>query len=194
MTKRPFGAGILLLVATLMGAILGAEEEASPRAARAPCGARTEVCRTPLSYDDSLLDESTDRYLPAAAREVATAAAIELAAKLKDVHRECNAGHFGRVYATYAEAIESLAKRQAQDDAASVEIDALKRVRTALYADTVVTLQAGATGARSQKVALAYKARAAVLDGVIKSMEARQQMRAAERLAVCEVLSASKDE
>ena len=192
--KTLFGAGSLVLVATLMGATLGAEEETSKGAARAPCGACMDVCRPPLSYDDSLLDESTDRYLPAAARAVATAAAIDMASKLKDIYREYRAGHFGPVYATYAEAIETLVKKQPQDDAASVEVDALKRVRTALYADTVVALQTGAMGAPSRKFAVAYKARAAVLEGVIKSMEARQQMRAAERLAVCEVLAASKDE
>ncbi len=191
----PTTVGGLALCAALMCAVLGGKgADASKDASLAPCAACLDVCKLPLNYADSLLDESTDRYLPTAARGAATAAAIELAAKLRDIHREYKAGHFGPVYATYAEAVENLARKQPQDDAASVEIDALKRVRTALYADTVVTLQAGAAGTQSQKFAVAYRAKAALLGGVIKSVEARQQMRAAERLAVCEVLSASKDQ
>ena len=187
--------GGLALCATLMSAGLGAQGTDAPQGtARWSCDACLDVCQVPLSYDDSLLDETTDSYTPAAARVIATAAAVDMAAKLTSISRDYRAGHFGRVYEANARAIESLAKRESRDRPTSAEIDALKRVRTALYADTVVALQAHAAGARSQKLVAAYAARAAVLDGVIRSMSARQQMRTSERLAVCEVLSADKDE
>jgi hypothetical protein len=193
--KPLIGAGALALCAWVMCAALGAQgTEAPPGTARWPCEACLEVCQVPLSYDDALLDETTDSYTPVAARGIATAAAVDMAARLKAISREYSAGHFGRVYEANARAIESLAKKQSQDRPTSAEIDSLKRVRTALYADTVIALQAHATGPESQKLAAAYAARAAVLDGVISSMSARQQMRASERLAVCEVLSAYKDE
>jgi hypothetical protein len=193
--KLLIGAGGLTLCATLMCAALGAEGTDAPQGTtRWPCDACLDVCQAPLSYDDSLLDESTDSYTPAAARVIATGAAVDMAAKLKGISRECRAGHFGRVYEANARAIESLAKRESRDRPTSAEIDSLKRVRTALYADTVVALQAQATGPQPEKLAAAYAARAAVLDGVLRSMSARQQMRTSERLAVCEVLSAYKDE
>jgi hypothetical protein len=187
--------GGFALCAAVMCAAFGADGTDAPQeAARWPCEACLHVCQIPLSHDDSLLDESTDSYTPAAARGIATAAAVDMAAKLKDIYRDYRAGRFGQAYEANARAIESLTNKQTQDRPTSSEIDSLKRVRTALYADTVVALQAQATSPRSQKLAAAYLARAAVLDGVIKSASARQQMRASERLAVCEVLSAYKDE
>jgi hypothetical protein len=193
--KFSIGLGGLTLCATVIWALLGAEGMDAPKAAeRTSCKACMEVCQAPLSYDDSLLDDSTDRYLSEATRGVATAAAIGMAAKLKDIYREYRAGHFGGAYEAHAATIESLSKKQARDGADSAEIESLKRVRTALYTDAVVALQASAARPRSQRLAAALQARAAVLDGVIASMAARQQMRAAERLAVCEVLAAYKDE
>jgi hypothetical protein len=181
--------------AALICATLGAEGANAPQAAAPwPCAACLEVCQVPLSYEDALLEESTDSYTPAAARVIATAAAVDMAAKMEAIYREYTAGHFGRAYVANARAMASLVRKEAQDRPTSAEIDALKRVRTALYADTVVALQASASGPQSNKLAAAYAARAAVLDGVLRSLSARQQMRAAERLAVCEVLSAYSDE
>jgi hypothetical protein len=193
---RPLAATAgLALCAAVSWAALGADATDAPQGtARWPCDACLEACQAPLSYEDSLLDESTASYTPAPARAIATAAAIDMAAKLKGIQREHRAGHFGRVYEANAGAIESLAKKQSQDRPTSAEIDALKRVRTALYADTIVALRAGAAGLQAPKLTAAYRARAAVLDGVIRSMSAPQQMRAAERLAVCEVVSACKAE
>jgi hypothetical protein len=196
MTMKPsIVAGGPALLVTVMCVAFGVAGADAPKGAeRAACVACLEVCRVPLSYDDTLLEESTDSYTPAAPREIATTAAIAMAAKLKSIHREYTAGHFGRAYEAHAGEIEGLTAKQAPEHATSAEIAALKRVRTALYADAVVALQADATSGRSQKLAAAYRARAAVLDGVLQSMSAPQQMRAAERLAVCEVLSAYKDE
>ena len=184
--------GGLVLCATVMCAALAAQDVDAPKgAASALCDACLDVCTVPLSYEDDVLDESTDSYMPAAPREVATAAAIDMAAKLKSVYREYKAGHFGRVYEAHAGDIETLARRQSQGDhVESAEIRSLKRVRTALYADTVVGLRAIAAAPHSQEFLAAYRARVAVLDGVLSSLSASQQMRAAERLAVCEVLAA----
>jgi hypothetical protein len=181
---------VLALCATVTCATLVAEE--AQGATLASCTAYLTVCEVPLSYDDSLLDESTDNYLAAPAREIAASAAIAMAAKLKRIHGECQAGHFARLYEANAADVEGLASKQPQDHATSAEIRALKRVRTALYADAVVVLQAAAVGKQSPGFTAAYESRRAVLDGVITSMSAPQQMRAAERLAVCEVLLAYK--
>jgi hypothetical protein len=59
-----------------------------------------------------------------------------------------------------------------------------------LYADTVVGLRAIAADSRAEGFLAAYRARKAILDGVLVSLAASQQMRAAERVAVCEVLAA----
>jgi hypothetical protein len=183
----------LAFCATVTCAALGAEgPNAAKGATDASCTACLAVCEVPLSYDDSVLDESTDSYLAAPAREIATTAAIDMAAKLKRAHGECRAGYFARLYEAQAADVESLASRQPQDHATSAEIRALKRARTALYADAVVLLQASAVDAQSSMFTAAYESRRAVLDGVITSMSAPQQMRAVERLAVCEVLSAYK--
>jgi hypothetical protein len=188
-------AGSLALYGMILCATSSAQETTAPSdSARTMCDACLEVCAAPLNYDDSLLDESTDNYMPEAAREIATAAAIEMADKLMQIHRVQQAGHFGRTYEANAGAIESLADKQSRDLVTSEEIRSLKRVRTALYADTVVGLKAAAKGSQSQKFIAAYKTREAILDGVIRSLKAPQQMRAAERLAVCAALSAYTDE
>ncbi len=184
--------GGLALCATVMCAALAAQDaDTQTGPAFGLCEACLEVCSLPLSCEDAVLDGSTDSYMPPAPREVATAAAISLAAKLKSIYGEYQAGHFGRVYEAHARDIESLAARQPKTEhATSAEIRSLKRVRAALYADTAVGLQALARAAPSPEYLAAYQAREAVLDGVISSLSAMQQMRAAERLAVCEVLSA----
>jgi hypothetical protein len=150
------------------------------------------VCERPLSYEDSVLDESTDSYMLPELRAVSKAAAIELAVRLSDIYREYRAGHFGRAYEAHAAAIESLARKPVEERASSAEIRSLKSVREALYADTVVGLEAAAKGSPSEALVAAYEARKAVLDNVIGSMGAQQRMRAAERLAICEVLAAYK--
>ena len=181
------------LCATLLCAALGAQGADAPKRAGSPlCDACLEVCERPLSYEDSALDDSTDSYLLAAARGVSKAAAIEMAVKLRSIHGEYRAGHFGRAYEANTAAIESLAAKPAEENASSAEIRSLKIVRAALYADTIVGLEAAAASPPSQKFLAAHAARKAVLDSVISSMAARQQMRAAERLAVCEVLAAYK--
>jgi hypothetical protein len=183
----------LTFCATLMCAALGAQGTDPPQRAASPlCDACLNVCELPLSYEDSVLDESTDSYMPAATREVPKAAVIAMAARMKSIYGEYKAGHFGRVYETNAAAIESLASKPAQDRSSSAEIRSLKSVRTALYADTVVGLEAAAKGSSSQSFVAAFQSRKVVLDSVISSMTAPQQMRAAERLAVCEVLAAYK--
>jgi len=183
--------GAIALCATLICAAPGAQGTDAPKPAASPlCDACLEVCEPPLSYEDSLLDDTTDSYLLAAARGVSKAAAIDMAVKLSSIYRECRAGHFGRAYESNAAAIESLAAKPAQEHASSAEIRSLKSVRAALYADTIVKLEAAASGSPSQKFLTAHAARKPVLDSVISSMPARQQMRAAERLAVCEVLVA----
>jgi hypothetical protein len=187
--------GGLALCATVMAATLAAQGAGAPKAAVGPlCDACLEVCSVPLSYEDDVLDESTDSYVPAAPREIATAAAIEMATRLKGIYGQYKAGHFGRAYEVHAGDIESLARKQAQvDHATSAEIRALRRVRTALYADTVVGLRSlPAAASPPQELLAAYRAREAVLDGVLASMAASPQMRAAERLAVCEVLAAHR--
>ena len=193
--KPMIRTGGLTLCATLMCAALGAQGTDAPKRAASPlCDACLEVCELPLSHEDSVLDDSTDSYLLAAARGVAKAAAIDMAVKLSGIYREYKAGHFGPAYEAHAAAIESLATKPTEGRAASAEIRALKSVRAALYADTVVGLQAAAKGSPSQSFVAAYQSRKAVLDSVISSMAAQQQMRAAERLAVCEVLAAYKDD
>jgi hypothetical protein len=183
--------GFFMLCATLIGAALAAQgTEAPPATTAGPCNACLEVCRLPLSYEDSVLDESTDSYMLPAARQISTAAAIAMAARLNEIHREYKAGHFGRAFESNAAAIESLARKQAQERATSAEIRSLKSVRAALYADTAVGLQAAAKGSRSAGFVAGYQARSAVLDSLVTSLSAAQPMRAAERLAVCEVLSA----
>jgi hypothetical protein len=113
-----------------------------------------------------------------------------MAVRLESLHRDYKGGHFGAAYQARAGDIESLASKQAGSDRpASAEIRSLKRVRTALYADTVVQLRALAREPPSQDFLAAYQARVAVLDGVLDSLSATQQMRAAERLAVCDVLA-----
>jgi hypothetical protein len=186
-------AGVTL-GATLMCAALGAQGTDAPKGAASPlCSACLEVCERPLSYEDSVLDDSTDSYMLAAARGVSKAAAIDMAARLKSIYGEYKAGYFGRAYEANAAAIESLVTKPAEGQASSAEIRALKTVRAALYADTIVGLEAAAAGSPSQKFLTAHAARKAVLDSTISGMAARQQMRAAERLAVCEVLAAYKD-
>ena len=181
------------LCATLMCATLGGQGTDAPKRAASPlCDACLEVCERPLSHEDSVLDDSTDSYMLVAARRVAKAAAIDMAVKLSGIYREYRAGHFGRAYEAHAAAIESLATKPAEARASSAEIRSLKSVRAALYADTVVGLQAVAKGSPSEGFVAAYQSRKAVLDSVISSMAAQQQMRAAERLAVCEVLAAYK--
>jgi hypothetical protein len=187
--------GGLTLWATLMCAALAGQDTQAPKAAANPlCDACLEVCERPLNYEDSVLDESTDSYMLAAARAVSKAAAIEMAVKLSDIYRTYKAGHFGRLYETHAAVIESLATKPAEERASSAEIRSLKLVRAALYADTIVGLQAAAKGSPSQGFLATYQTRQAVLDTVLSSMAARQQMRAAERLAVCDVLAAYKNE
>jgi len=190
--RHRIATGGLALCATAICAALGAQDGDTPKGtAGGPCQASLEVCNLPLSCEDGVLDGSTDSYMPPAPREVATAAAIGLAARLKSIYGECQAGHFGRVYEAHARDIESLAVRQPKTEhATSAEIRSLKRVRAALYADTVVELRALAGAAPSPEYLAAYQAREAVLDGVVSSLSAIQQMRAAERLAVCEVLAA----
>jgi hypothetical protein len=183
----------LVLCAVFTCAALAAQGSAGPQTAgSALCGARLEVCTVPLSHGDALLDESTDNYMPAASRAIATAAAIDMATKLKSIYRECQAGHFKNAYEAHAGDIESLAGKQPQvDHARSAEIRSLKRARTALYADTVVGLQAVvAEGSASQEFLDAYWAREHALEAVVDNLSARQQMRARERAAVCEVLAA----
>lgn len=183
--------GRLTLCATLIGVAPAAQAaDASANAATEPCAACLRVCEPPLDHDDSLLDDSTDSYLPEPARAVSRAAAIELAVALRAVSRERDTGHFGRIYAANAAALESLALKPAEERASSAEIRVLKSVRAALYADTIVGLEAAAAGSPSPAFLAAYGARKAVLDGVITSLAARQQMRASERLAVCQVLAA----
>lgn len=185
----------LALCATLIGGVLGAQGTDAPKRAAGPlCDACLHVCEPPLSYEDSVLDESTDSYMPAATREVPKAAVIAMAARLKSIHAEYQAGHFGRAYASQAAAIESLAAKPAEDRASSAEIRALKSVRAALYADTIAGLQAAAKGSPSPAFVAAYQSRKTVLDSVVSSLAAPQQMRAAERLAVCEVLSAYRND
>lgn len=187
--------GGLALCATLICGVLGAQGTDAPKQPAGPlCDACLHACELPLSYEDSVLDESTDSYMPAATREVPKAAAIAMAARLKSIHGGYQAGHFGRAYASHAGAIESLAAKAAEDRASSAEIRALKSVRAALYADTVAGLQAAAKGSPSQAFAAVYASRKVVLDSVVSSMAAPQQMRAAERLAVCEVLSAYRND
>jgi hypothetical protein len=181
----------LALCATLTCAALAAQGAQAPMGATTElCDACVEVCTLPLSLEDDVLDEATDSYTPDAAREIATAAAIEMASRLKDIYREYRVGHYGRAYEVYAADIESLARKLKGDRATSAEIRSLKRVRTALYADTVVGLRAAGARSRSQEFLAVFGPREAVLDGVLVSLFASQQMRAAERLAVCEVLAA----
>jgi hypothetical protein len=188
-------AGGVALCATLLCVALGAQGTQAPKPVASPlCDACLEVCERPLSHEDSVLDDSTDSYVPAPARGVARAAAIDMAVRLRDTYREYQAGHFGQAYEAHAAAIESLAAKPAEGRASSAEIRSLKSVRAALYADTVVGLQAAAKDSPSQSFVTAYQARKAVLNSVITNMSARQQMRAAERLAVCEVLAAYKDD
>lgn len=187
--------GGLTLWATLMCAALAGQGTQAANAAASPlCDACLGVCERPLNYEDAVLDESTDSYMLAEARAVSKAAVIEMAVRLSGIYREHKAGHFGRAYEANAAAIESLATKPADERASSAEIRSLKSVRTALYADTIVGLQAAAKGSASQEFLAAYRAREAVLDSVISSMAARQRMRAAERLAVCDVLAAYKKE
>jgi hypothetical protein len=181
----------LALCATLTCAALAAQDAQAPMvAATALCDPCGDVCTLPLSLEDVVLDETTDTYIATAARESATAAAIELASRLKDIFREYKAGHYGRAYKVYAADIESLARKIKGDRATSAEIRSLKRVRTALYADTVVGLRAAGERSHSKKFLAIYAPREAVLDGVLVGLSASQRMRAAERLAVCEVLAA----
>jgi len=183
--------GGLALCGALVCAALGAHGTDAPKQLASPlCDACLKVCERPLSYEDSVLDESTDSYMLPALRAVSKAAAIELAVKLSDIYRGYKAGHFGRAYEAHAAAIESLATKPAEARASSAEIRSLKSVRAALYADTVIGLRAVAKGSSSETLVAAYEARKAVLDSVINSMAAQQRMRAAERLAICEVLAA----
>jgi len=184
--------GLTLWVALMCAALAGQDTQATKPAPSPLCDACLKVCEPPLSHDDSLLNESTDSYMPVAAREVSQAAAIDLAAKLRGISREYKGGHFGRAYEAHAAEIDSLATKPAGEHASSAEIRSLKAVRAALYADAVVGLEAAAADSPSPKFLAAYTARKAVLDGVVSSLAARQQMRAAERQAVCEVLAAYK--
>ena len=191
--KRMPRTGAVAVCATLLCAALAAQGTDAPKRAASPlCDACGLVCERPLDYDDALLDESTDYYLSAAARAIARAAAVELAEKLISIHREYQTGHFGRAYESNRREIEGLARQPAEEPASSAEIRALKSVRAALYADTIVGLEALEPRSAPQQFVTVLAARKAVLDGVIANMAARQQMRAAERLAVCEVLAAYK--
>ena len=187
--------GGITLCAVMLCPALGASADvaAPPAAGPAGCVACRHVCRSPLNLDDGLLDDATDLYLPAAVRDSATAAAIDMAVALKQVYDEHAGGHFQRVYEAHATEIDSLAAERIPSRATTAETNALKRARTALYADAVVALQAAAANVQSETVTAAYNARAAVLDGVIQSMSAPQQMRPTERLAVCQVLAAYDD-
>jgi hypothetical protein len=186
--------GGLAFCATLMCGALGAQDAETPKGpAGTVCEVCLEVCDLPLSHEDDVLDESTDSYMPPAARRIATDAAIDMAAKLKSIYGEYQGGYFGREYEAHSKDIESLAGRSSETEhATSAEIRSLKRVRTALYADTVTGLQAFGKATPSPEFVAAYQATEGVLDGVLRNLSALQQMRAAERLAVCEMLAAYK--
>jgi hypothetical protein len=193
--KRMTRTSGVAVCATLLCAALGAQGTDAPKREASPlCDACRQVCERPLNYDDALLDESTDHYLPAAARAIARAAAVEMAEKLRSIHREYETGYFGRAYESNAREIEGLTSRPAEEPASSAEIRSLKSVRAALYADTIVGLEALAARSASQQLLTVLAARKAALDGVLANMAARQQMRAAERLAVCDVLAAYKSQ
>lgn len=183
----------VLLGAAMLCAAVGAQGAGAPKPVVGPlCEACLRVCERPLSYEDSVLDDATDSYLLPAARAVSRAAAIEMADALRGIFQENKAGHFGRAYVTNAAAIESLAAKPAEAHASSAEIRALKAVRAALYADTITGLDAAASGSPSEGFLAVHAARKAVLESVAGSLPAAQPMRAAERLAVCQVLAAYK--
>jgi hypothetical protein len=184
-------AGGLALCSAMLSAWPAVSETDTPlRPPSALCDACRNVCAEPLDHEDDLLDESTNRYLPTALRGIATGAAIDLARELMRIHRDYEAGHFGVAYEASAGDIGSLAGKRAESDpATSAEVRSLKRVRAALYADTVVGLRALAADAPSQEFLAMFRASEAVLDGVLSSLSSAQPMRAAERLAVCRVLA-----
>jgi len=189
--KSVIGTSGVALWATLTCTALGAQGPNAPKRAAGPlCDASPNICALPLSYEDSVLDDSTDSYLIAAAREISKAAAIEMAVELRGIYRGCREGHFAQAYEANAAAIESLATKPAKEHASSAEIRSLKSLRAALYADTVLGLEAAAARSTSQEFRAVYSGRKAVLDGVINSMASPQPMRAAERQAVCDVLAA----
>jgi hypothetical protein len=129
--------------------------------------------------------------LPKVLQIFETAGAMDSAKALQAAYGQYNGGNFGSTYKIHESGILSLAKKKSAEEPASEhELKALKRVLTALYADTATSLGQISLEKPTPKFLVAYKENEGSIGELISKVSPDYEMSPEQQVAVRRVLSA----